>query len=1285
MNTPDPTPVQTRSDFASALTAVRERAGKTVRDVSRSTGISVSTVGGYFSGRHLPPLKPTGQLAAILDACEVTDQATREAWDAALLRVRKAPGPRPVDAVAPYRGLAPFGVNDAAWFFGRDAIVAQVESRIEACLAGGGGLVFVIGVSGSGKSSVLRAGVIARARERALGAGAPVRSPTLITPGVHPVATLQTALATAPPVETAGDAVLVVDQFEELFTLCGAEAERREFIAALADAYRQNSAHLGSHLAVVIGLRSDFFTQAISFAALAEAMESSTVVVGQMTDQQLRATIEEPARLAGLDLEVGLVDVLLDDLGTASGTHVAVSKAEWEPETVRAAALPLLSHALLSTWERSRRGQLTVADYVATGGIQAAVAETAEAVFLELDGPQQRAARYLFRRLVLVSDDTVDTRRRVALDEITDEGQTREVIEGFVQRRMLVIDENSVEITHEALLPAWPRLQRWLDDDREGLIVHRRLTVAANDWARSGREPSMLYRGGRLSAARKWAEQLAALNPGEINALEHEFLTASTAVESREAAAVRTQTRRLRQLLAGLVVLVLIAATLSGFTLRLRSQATRQRDLALSRQVAAAANRTRPTDPGLSAQLAVTAYRLAPTAEAASSVLDSSTTLVPTRLIGPPGVMQALTATPDGGLLAGAGSVGMVRLWSRRGDTTTRIADIDVSQGKTIFALAFSPDGRTLAAAGVDRSVHLIDVSDRARPKPSATLTGARDTVYGLSFSPDGNLLVAGGNDGAVHRWDISAAPYRAMSDLTGDFGAVRAVAFAPGAAGDSVLAAGTETGARLWTGATQAHPEVGKLDTTAAPGRVYAVAFSHDGLKLAAGSSTGTVVGWDSKEPDWQSTSAWKSHLSGPTSWVNGVAFLPGDQMLAAAGSDNRGWIWDLTTGAAEPALIHPGPVAAITVLDDGKLVATADADGQARLWRQPSRLAAHDPGTPYQLTYSADGSVLLDGSTAGQVSQWNTRDTAAPERSGVPLTLPAGEELSGAATFTSDGRLVAAGTKTGGVHLWSLDAKGAATRLPTKLTAGKAIVEWVSFNPDGRILAAGGDDAAITLWDVSAPDSPTRIGPPLPADNYVFSMAFNPKGDRLAVGTAGGMVQVWDVAMPSRPVRVGTPLRAAPSYVFSVAFSPDGSLLAAATASKDTALWRVHADDTTPTQLARIGGPTNNANVVAFSPDGQQLAVGSEDGSVWLYSISPEGRATATATLQAAGGRVISLAYSPDGRTLSAGAPHVIKMWTTGAGRVAAAICAGRGDPMTPAEWSLYLPGTPYRDTCA
>ena len=397
--------VQTRQDFGRALTALREGAGLTIRDVARAVDVPDSTIGGYFSGRHVPPLRPPDQLQKILQACGVTDPAVIAEWVETLHRVRRLPGRRPSGAPIPYRGLASFQPDDAGWFFGRENLIDVVVSQLGA-LYRDGGLLFVVGPSGSGKSSLLRAGVIPALRSRALAKPGSASWPVaLFTPGARP--TEQLAEQVARITGAASGVVLVIDQFEEVFTACSDERERTAFITALSALSRRTAGDQGPAALVVLGLRADFYPHALRYPELASALQHRQVLVGPMTETELRSAITEPARRARLEIEDGLVELVLRDLAPAAG--------EAGPGTAHeSGALPLMSHALLTTWERASRGRLTVADYQAVGGIEGAVASTAEQAFGELTGAQQELARQIFLRLVHVADDTADTRRRVA-------------------------------------------------------------------------------------------------------------------------------------------------------------------------------------------------------------------------------------------------------------------------------------------------------------------------------------------------------------------------------------------------------------------------------------------------------------------------------------------------------------------------------------------------------------------------------------------------------------------------------------------------------------------------------------------------------------------------------------------------------------------------------------------------------------------------------------------------------------------------------------------------------
>ena len=553
---PDPDSIQTATDFARALQALRDRSGLRIREVARLTGGQRSTVGGYFSGQHLPLDREL--LARLLMVCGENDPARIEGWQLALIRVRRRPRRR---SEAPYRGLARYEEADAQWFFGRedvtDLLVSLGTAPSELPL-------LLIGPSGAGKSSVLRAGLLPRLDETAWPADVVDLSVTgvreLTRLAAEPTAATRRDRRRRPP-GTARRRAVIVDQFEAVFTLCDDEDERAGLIGALCE--------LARTALVVLALRADFYGQAIRYPGLRQALQERHVVLGPMTAGQVRDAVVRPALLARAEVDEGLVALLLADLGPADKRGHAAYEA---------GALPLLSHAMLATWEHSRGGMLTVADYQASGGIRNALTQTAEQAYESLTDGQQRLARQLFLRLVHVADGLPPGRASVALGDLPGReqaGDAEAVLATFVGERMITVDADAAQITHDALLTAWPRLRAWIEENTEELRDRGRIAEGARAWAEAGQEEDALWRGSRLALAREWAA-----DPGKRAALSGQalsFVDASVAAGAASERAARRRTRRLQATVAVLAALVLAVAGLSGYAFSQRSAARERR------------------------------------------------------------------------------------------------------------------------------------------------------------------------------------------------------------------------------------------------------------------------------------------------------------------------------------------------------------------------------------------------------------------------------------------------------------------------------------------------------------------------------------------------------------------------------------------------------------------------------------------------------------------------------------------------------------------------------------
>jgi WD40 repeat protein len=1313
--------IRTRRDFARELTLVRERAGLTVRDVAKATGLPPATVGGYFGGRHLPPVKPPTLLRDILVACGVTDVDTIEQWQEALLRVRRAPGRLPADAPVPYRGLESFQPEDVEWFYGREKLTELLMSRLYRRYAAGG-LLAVVGPSGSGKSSLLRAGMVPAVRAGALGVAGSDRWPVLLlTPGSRPLgefahqlsavtgehsgqilATLRRAPNTAvgftlpapgPGGANGGDdetdqpaarrLVVVVDQFEELFTLCDDDQERQAFLAALSTAAgtrphaASEEARAAGWALVVLGLRADFYAHALRYPELVAALQDTQVVVGPMTESDLRRAIVEPARKANIDIEDGLVELLLRELAPATD---AVSRGAHE-----AGALPLLSHTLRATWERGHRRRMTIAGYQESGGIQGAVARSADDVYGTLTPRQQLLARQIFLRLVHVADDASDTRRRVPRAELPfDDADAGWVLERFVEQRLITADVDRVEITHEALLAAWPRLREWIDADRAGLRTHRQLTGAAEAWRDSGQDPHLLYRGARLTAAREWDASPA--HRADLNWLERQFLDASVAHDLAEQRAARRRTGRLQQLLALSTVLLVVAALLAFYAFQQRGAADQERDLAISRQLAITANQLRSTDVALAAQLSLTAYRVAETPEARSSLLGAFATPTVTRVLGPAGVIQSVAVSADGRTMAAADSGYAVRLWSLADPGRPRpLGKPMAGHTDTVYSVAFSPDGRILATGSGDKTVRLWKVNSTAGASPLGVLTGPTSTVYSIAFSPDGHSLAAGSADKAVHLWNITDPTVPAVlgQPLTGAGGPIQSVAFSPD--GRTLAVGSADTTVRLWDVGDASRPAPSGQPLSGPTKTVFSVAFSPDGRTLAAGSADKTVRLWDVSQPDRVTPAG--PPLAGPNGWVNAVAFSPDGQTLAAASSDEKLWQWDLATRHVTGTLPHPAPVTSVVFGPGSHSVATSAADGKLRIWALPGPIISGPTDAVFNTAFGTGTHTMAIASNDNTARLWNVANPRRPQPLG-PILTNAGNlaRSSGAATLSPDGHTLAVGATDGSVQLWNLSNPDHPMPIPTRLTGHTAVIEALSFSPNGRLLAIASDDKTASLWDVADPGRPARLGPPLTGPtNYAYSPAFSPDGRTFALGSADKTIRLWDITDPARPAPLGPPLTGPASYVFTVAFSPDGHTLAAGSADNTVRLWDI-TNLRRPTPLgAALTGPDNYVYALAFSPDGRILSAGAGDGTIWLWNIADPRHPSNFATLIGHTGSVYIVAFDTDRNILaSGGADKMVRLWDTDPDHVATDVCATAGDPITRAEWAKYIPGLPYHPPC-
>jgi len=749
----------------------------------------------------------------------------------------------------------------------------------------------------------------------------------------------QAALAGPPPEDRDGRTgqrgqlrprrlVVVVDQFEELFTQCAEEGQRRAFVTALdAAATAGHGADQGPAALVVLGVRADFEARCADYPQLAGPVQDRYLVTA-MTERQLRMAITEPAKKAGARVDDDLTDLLLAEVRTG------------QPGTFGAGALPLLSHALDQAW-RSRTGQiLTLADYERAGGIDGAVAASAQRAYDRLTPAQQAAARQVFLRLTATSSDGVDTAGRATRAELTggkspaEAGDVEAVLEAFAAERLITLAAGTVELSHEALLTAWPLLRdTWLADSHADRIVRTRLHNSATEWDRHSRDPSYLYSGSLLQAAAGTAARIAA-DPARhppLSQTERDFLHASDHAHRRRA-------RRRQGLIALLAVLVVGLASATVVAVHAGQQATRQLHRVSSGLLINESQLVGDTRPDLSKLLSIAAWWINPSSAARSAMLAAAARPGIAILGGYSDTVLSVAFSPDGKTLATGNGDGTVQL---RDVATRQPIGLPLSNTGAVNAVAFSPDGKTLATGNGDGTVRSWDLAISlpagplqpfdgtvtSRPAGNLLINGHTSVIW-VAFSSDGKTLATGDADGTVRLWDV-ATHQPIGAPFTVEAGQVDSMALSPDG---KTLATGSADGkVRLWDMATRrqlqlGHPGIGQ------GGPVNSVAFSLDGKTLASGSADETVQLWDmaTRQPIGLPL------VNGQAAGIDSMAFSPGGKTLATGNVDGTIWLWDVTTRKqiGGPFTGHGGSVTSVAFSPDGKTLASSSDDQTVRLW---------------------------------------------------------------------------------------------------------------------------------------------------------------------------------------------------------------------------------------------------------------------------------------------------------------------------------------------------------------
>ncbi|MFG2465941.1 helix-turn-helix domain-containing protein [Streptomyces canus] len=1201
--------------FAFELRKLRlEADGITYRSLAQRAGYSVTTLSQAAAGEQLPTLPV---VLAYAGACGA-DLAEWEArWKAAVEESADDGSRDDAGALAPYRGLARFETGDSDLFFGREQITADLIDLLRRRR-----FAAVFGPSGSGKSSLLRAGLIPVLR-RAQEPGPRPAAIRILTPGERPARSHAPLLTPAIPRDgdAAADTFVIVDQFEEVFTLCHDAGERARFIDLLLTARQPES-----RLRVLLAVRGDFYGRCAEHRELADALRDANLLTGAMSRTELRDAVVKPATAAGLTVERALTTRLVEEVADAPG------------------GLPLLSHALLETWRRRRGKTLTVAGYVAAGCLDGAIAKTAEKIYGRFTEDQAATARRVLLRMVAPGDGTPDTRRPVERAELGDTGR---VVEALTGARLLTLDGDTVEIAHEALLTAWPRLRGWIEEDRERLRVHRNLTEAAHAWQELGREEGALYRGSRLAAAQ---EHFGGSPREDLTDLEHAYVDASRDHEHKGR-------RRSRLVLTAVTTALCLALVAAGLAVEQWRSAVTAQHLAQSRQLAAESRALMDSDPDLAALLAVHAYRTNPTREAAAALYAAAGLPLRERLVGGAEPVDSIALSPDGRTVADQTRDGKVRIWDLPGGRLRHTFTDPDGSGEVA---RFSPDGHTLAVA----TGGVIRRWDPVTGKQLATLTVPGGSIRGIAFSPD-SRTVAAASATTVRVWDMATG--RKRRGFTGHPDP-EAVAF--GSDGRTVAAAGLSGLVRVWdmaTGRTRTVGGGGRID-----GRV--VAFSPDGGTYAVIRTGGSVQLREA------ATGIVRHTFKDAAVGMDGLAFAPDGRTIAIPSPGDTVRLWDTVSGTARAIVTaghHGRGTMKVALGTDGRtLVTSSNLDPDVRVHRLPAdtpqiTLPGPAGASIGDMVISPDGlavaTVRQGPSDRGAVQLWDagTGDREASlalDKDSAPgrkqPTFPVSRLA--AVGFDPTGRVLAARSVKRGV-IEVLDVATGRLRLSRALGAGGTAV----FSPDGTRLAVVGGQGAVHLLDLSTGARHTAAQPD--HDGTVRRVAFTPDGRTLAVVDIeddGDQVRLLD-ATTGRTRRT---IKQSTQFLSAFAFSPDGRTLATVNGSRGSVkMWDVRTGRRQDS--FSVGGEVAS---LAFSPDARTLAVSGPRGvQLWDLTTSQNRLTLPTRSPEA-------VAFSPDGRTLAISTGGSVGLWSVDLPDPARAIhdiCAAVDTTLTPQEQSRYL----------
>ncbi len=1111
----------------------------------------------------------------------------------------------------PYKGLRAFQSADAQDYFGREKLIQKVLNRLQEkdefqrFLA-------LVGPSGSGKSSLAKAGVIP-ALWRGDIPGSDKWYIVEMLPGAHTLDELEVSLfqvtadkgmnlreqlerdrrglvrvANMILPDDSSELLLVIDQFEEVFTLLEDETERLQFLNLIQEAVTDTR----SRVRVLVTLRADYYDRPLHYAEFGELIRSRVETVLPLSAEELERAVSAPAIREGVQFEEGLVSRIVSDV-------------HYEP-----GALPLMQYALTELFEYRDGRRMTLEAYASIGGTGGALAKRADEIYLETDETTQELIRQLFLRLVTLGEGAEDTRRRVNRSELmhvtSEQDIVNEIIDLYASSRLISLDHDpatrqpTVEVAHEAILREWDRLRQWLNESRDEIRLQRQLARMAEDWRNSQEDPSYLAHGSRLEQFEEWATSTPlALTPEEERFLQASIkdyqhrLTLEKVRKERETALEQRAFSRLQALVGVLFVGVVIATGLTIFAFNQSMVAQTERDNAQANFVRAERIRL---------------------ASQAQIVLDQGEDVRVPALLAIRSLALGYSPEADTALLSAVS-----RGFSRQ---------VYTGHTDTVMSATFSPDNTNILTTSVDGTARLWDAMSAELLQQ---FTGHNGMVNNAVFLPDGEHILTNGTDGTVRQWKIATG--EEVHRLPDHDSAVWALALSPD--GQFLLTSDESGSAYLWEVETAELIRVftGHNDV------VNRAVFSPDSLTIATGSYDRTARVWDID------TGEEIQRFEGHAGCACVVEFSPSGEYLVTGSTDTTVRLWNVETGEELQRFVgHTALIFEVTFSPDGSIVASSSSDHSVRLWDVDSgdelrQLLGHT-SVATSVNFSTDGRFAVSSSGDNTARLWDVEYEGEPRTFTHPLATTSPHSFTVLmAMLSADGETIITGNAAGEVQFWDIVTGQVIHEL---LTENDGLIADIAISPDGKyVVTPGGNDGIARLWDVQTGDElQTYHGHMMP----IGAVEFSNDGEWILTGSSDGTARLWETHSGDLLLEfVGHngPVR-------SLAFSPDNQQIA--TGSQDTTarLW----DTNNGTMIQQFDGHIGEVRSIIFSPDGQYILTGSEDNTARLWDKQS---GVEIITLSGHSLPIRALAFSSDGNLIITGSDdETARVWHVETGEV-------------------------------